>query len=263
VGNNGDFAIRTDDPGGVYGPKATGAWPPTPIPGTVDIITSSALDNAFGAVVGSLIRRGVAGWEALPIGSEDQILTVLAGLPTWDALSALIDVVFGNLQGSVLYRAGGSWMALPPGAAGQILASNGPAANPAWAPRTAEFPSGTVMLFQQTLAPTGWTKQITVNDYGLRVVSGAVAVTPGSAFSTVFAQSAVGNHTLTVPEIPAHHHDYAIPVAGPQKPNSGGTAPLDPSFVTASTTDTGGGTAHNHSVNLTLAYVDVIIASKD
>ena len=31
-----------------------------------------------------------------------------------------------------------------------------------------EFPSGTLMLFQQTSAPTGWTKETTQNDKSLR-----------------------------------------------------------------------------------------------
>jgi microcystin-dependent protein len=62
------------------------------------------------------------------------------------------------------------------------------------------------MLFQQSAAPTGWTKDVTLNDYGLRVVSGAVGNTPGSAFSTVFAQAATGSHVLDVTEIPSHSH---------------------------------------------------------
>jgi hypothetical protein len=203
VGNNGDFAIRTDSPGGFYGPKVAGAWPVTPIPGTVDTVTSTSLDNAFGATPGQIIRRGAAAWEALAIGAANQLLSVAAGLPEWATLSALMDTLFGTAQGSVMYRDAAAWDALPPGVANQVLASGGPGANPAWAARSAEFPSGTRMLFQQSAAPTGWTKDVTLNDYGLRVVSGAVGNTPGSAFSTVFAQAATGSHVLDVTEIPS------------------------------------------------------------
>jgi hypothetical protein len=52
--------------------------------------------------------------------------------------------------------------------------------------------AGTLMLFQQTAAPTGWTKQTTHNDKALRVVirnskHQAVAV----AFTTAFASQGV------------------------------------------------------------------------
>jgi hypothetical protein len=40
------------------------------------------------------------------------------------------------------------------------------------------FPSGTVMLFQQTTAPIFWTKQTTHNDKALRVVSGSAGPPP-------------------------------------------------------------------------------------
>ncbi len=180
VGNNGDYAIRTDAPGGIYGPKAAGAWPATPLPGTVDAVTSTTLDNTFGTTEGQLIYRGPAVWQALPIGTEDMLLTTLGGIPAWDALSSLMDVVFGAVQGSILYRDAGMWNDLPPGVANQVMTTNGPAANPSWTNRVAEFPSGTVMLFQQSAAPLGWTKQVALNDYGLRVVNGAVGSTAGS-----------------------------------------------------------------------------------
>ena len=39
------------------------------------------------------------------------------------------------------------------------------------------FPAGTLMLFQQTAAPTGWTKQTTHDNKALRVVSGVARIT--------------------------------------------------------------------------------------
>lgn len=266
LGLNGDFYIRLDTPYGIYGPKVAGAWPANPVPGTVDVVTSTSLDNAFGNTPGQVIRRGPTEWEALAIGAAGELLAVSAGLPEWAALSALMDLLFGVDQGSILYRNAASWDALPPGIAGQVLATGGPAADPAWAPRAAEFPSGTRMLFQQTAAPTGWTKDITVNDYGLRVVSGAAGVTPGAAFSTVFAQVATGGHVLTVAELAPHDHNVgggSIGVTGINGVQGGGTYTGGTSPIAIDILPTGSGDPHTHPVNLALAYVDVIIAEKD
>lgn len=262
VGNNGDFAIRTDNPGGIYGPKAGGAWPGTAIPGTVDIVTSMSLDNAFGNTPGELLRRGAGAWEALPVGTDGQILNVSAGLPGWVGVSALFDALFGSARGSIFIRGAAAWSALPPGTAGQVLQTGGAGADPSWAPKTPEFASGTVLLFYQAAAPTGWTKQVALDDYAVRVVAGAGGIShPGSTFSSVFAQTVTGNHTLTIPEIPAHDHQYLTP-NGTSTTGGGAFSVASPSAL-FNTGPTGGGGPHNHPISLTPAYVDVIIAAKD
>ena len=261
VGSNGDFAIRLDTPNGIYGPKALGAWPATPIPGTADVLTSASLDNTFGTTPGALITRGPAVWGTVPIGPANNLLVSSGGFPAWGGLSALLDTVFGGVQGSILIREAGAWNDLPPGVAGQVLATGGPGANPAWAPRTAEFAAGTRMVFHQTAAPTGWTKQTVLNDYGLRVVSGAAGTTAGAAFSTVFAQTAVSGHAITVPEMAIHDHLYLAPNGSTT--TGGGGFPAGGAPVVNTTTAAGGNQAHTHPVTLTLAYTDVIIAQKD
>jgi hypothetical protein len=266
VGNNGDFAIRTDTPYGIYGPKAAGAWPADPIPGTADVVTSASLDNAFGTAPGALLRRGATEWEAVAVGADTQILAVDAGMPEWASLNDLIDVIFGDVQGSILFRDAGAWALLPPGVADQVLATGGPGANPEWAPRTAEFSSGTRMTFQQTDAPTGWTKDVSINDFGLRVVSGPAGITPGTAFSTVFAQTVTGGHAITVPQMPSHDHPVTGGTLGGTGANGvqgGGTYSGATSPVTVDVGNTGSNEAHTHPITLTLSYVDVIIASKD
>ena len=55
---------------------------------------------------------------------------------------------------------------------------------------SSDFPAGTTMLFQQTTAPTGWTKQTTHNDKALRVVSGTASSGGTLAFTTVFGRTA-------------------------------------------------------------------------
>lgn len=83
---------------------------------------------------------------------------------------------------------------------------------------TPAFPSGTRMLFQQTAAPTGWTKETSHNDKTLRVVSGTVTTGGSNAFTSAFSNitpsgtvstsisGTVANHTLTIGQIPSHQH---------------------------------------------------------
>ena len=88
----------------------------------------------------------------------------------------------------------------------------------------AAFPSGTRMLFQQTAAPTGWTKDTTIDDKALRVVSGAVSSGGSVAFSTAFANRTVSGNVdnftatgtivgtaLDATQIPSHSHFIASP----------------------------------------------------
>jgi len=81
---------------------------------------------------------------------------------------------------------------------------------PAATAKVDAFPSGTVMLFAQTAAPTGWTKSTTHNDKALRVVSGSASSGGSVAFTTAFSSQAVsgtvGATTLTSSQIPAHTH---------------------------------------------------------
>lgn len=150
------------------------------------------------------------------------------------------------------------------------------------------FPAGTRMLFQQTAAPTGWTKDTGHNDKALRIVSGTAGTGGAVAFSVAFAAQTpagtVGNTTLTENQIPAHTHFLAasssdsggILTASNQieMDYSVGSSPdyLLKGVATAATIgksgSTGGGAAHNHTftgdeIDLEVAYVDVIIAQKD
>ena len=53
------------------------------------------------------------------------------------------------------------------------------------------FASGTKMLFQQTSAPTGWTKVTTHNNKALRVVSGTASSGGSNAFSNTLASRSI------------------------------------------------------------------------
>lgn len=145
----------------------------------------------------------------------------------------------------------------------------------------AYFPAGTALLFNQTSAPTGWTKSTTHNNKALRVVSGAVSSGGTVAFTTAFASQTpagsvsvsgtVGNTTLSTDQIPGHTHSYTY------SGGTGGALSGDPggsSTLGGTTGSTGGGQSHTHSfsgsgsftgtaIDLAVQYVDVIIATKD
>lgn len=127
------------------------------------------------------------------------------------------------------------------------------------------FAAGTLMLFQQTAAPTGWTKETTHNNKALRIVSGTAGSAGATAFTTVFGSGKVtGNHTLTTSEMPSHDHTQRHFSGGSGGPSSAGDANSSPTTSGEPTTATrGGGGSHNHTLSLDLQYVDVIIASKD
>jgi hypothetical protein len=168
---------------------------------------------------------------------------------------------------------------------------------------SAAFTAGTVMLFAQTAAPTGWTKSTAHNNKALRIVSGTASSGGSVAFTTAFASQSVsgtvsvtastgqtaapvsvGATTLTTPQITSHSH--TMPLAGtsgtayiapnPDFPNPGRTNP-------GNTGSTGGGASHTHpgsggqhshpvsapasfsgtAINLAVQYVDVILATKN
>jgi hypothetical protein len=122
-------------------------------------------------------------------------------------------------------------------------------------------PSGTAMLFQQTSAPTGWTKSTTHNDKALRIVSGAVGSGGATAFSAVMNGS-VGATTLTTSQIPSHNHTVNATVqAGIFTINRFLGGDSNQASVALTTNSAGGGGSHTHSMNV--AYVDVIIATKN
>jgi hypothetical protein len=157
------------------------------------------------------------------------------------------------------------------GTTGQVLTSNGAGALPTFQTPAggAAFPSGTRMSFQQTSAPTGWTKDTTaaINDSIIRLVTGSVTSGGSTAFSTWNAQTATGSTTLSISQIPSHDH--------PAESNQGGDANIAPlgtyqyitnvSFVNPGGNPRvkaqGGGGSHNHSLTQSLKYYDFIIAS--
>jgi hypothetical protein len=129
----------------------------------------------------------------------------------------------------------------------------------------ADFPPGTLMLFQQTASPSGWTKQTTHNDKTLRVVSGAASSGGTNPFSTVNNQTVtVNNTTITQSTMASHSHtSNATENAGTVQSGSGAFNTFEPGGATINSTGADGAHSHGITIAFAVAYVDLIIASKD
>lgn len=145
------------------------------------------------------------------------------------------------------------------------------------------FPAGTAMMFVQTAAPTGWTKSTTHDNKALRVVSGTASSGGSAAFTTAFGtpsvsgsvslSGTVGATTLTTTQMPSHNHGV-FPINNKGTNNRATTYFSNPTGTAGYTQSTGGGGSHDHSFSgsgslssatatINVAYVDVIIATKD
>ena len=104
------------------------------------------------------------------------------------------------------------------------------------------IPSGSVMLFYQSAAPTGWTKLTTNNNKALRVVSGTGGGTGGNnTFTSTFDSRSVvlpqHNHTANLSNQTANHtHEY-----------SGDTGNQSSNHTHGGNTTSNGSHAHNIS----------------
>jgi len=158
------------------------------------------------------------------------------------------------------------------------------------------FPAGTRTIFNQTTAPTGWTKDVSFDNAALRVVSGAASSGGTENFTDVFTQhtfssvpfgsAALGATTLAWPQIAPHGHIHSGPTATRRAATSvastPGTVPapaptvarLNPPTVTTSSLGASAGPAasHDHPIvftasgnltNMSVRYTDFIIASKN
>jgi len=147
------------------------------------------------------------------------------------------------------------------------------------------FASGTKMLFQQTAAPTGWTKiTSSVDNKALRLVSGtagsggnatftaafasytpagSVAATgnstasfsanattgnSGASTSSVSTGGTVNNHTLSNNQVPSHNHSFNVVNASGYGNTSGTWAPGRNGYNAGGVTvnSSGGGGSHSH-----------------
>lgn len=223
-----------------------------------------------------------AGSAAVTVKVSGQTgIAVPAGKTMWvynngtDVVDAITHLTSLTLASALAAGSGGTGVTAA-GTSGNLLTSNGST----WvsqAPAAQGFDSGTVMLFAQTAAPTGWTKDTSnYNNSGLRVVTGTASTGGSVDFTTAFASKSVtgtvtvtastgqtaapvsvGATTLTTPQIPSHNHPFGSAVSGEQDsttPNAGSYG-WSPSFVRRSSPNggfqtnvapQGGGGSHTH-----------------
>jgi hypothetical protein len=248
------------------------------------VLRGASGEFAAGAITGdSFSGNGVALTAINASNISSGTLSATRG-GTGSANLTADNVILGNGASAVKVVA--------PGTANNVLTSNGST----WISQAVSaggtvIPAGTVMIFGQTAAPTGFTKLTNLDNYALRVVSGNASTGGSVAFTTAFASQtpsgsvsissvsgSAGATTLSTPQIPSHAHN-TIAWEGPGAPtkkigfaqgteNTGNTTPSN---------NTGGGESHTHpfsfssgsgtfsgnAINLAVQYVDVIRATKD
>jgi hypothetical protein len=142
------------------------------------------------------------------------------------------------------------------------------------------IPSGTVSLFYQASAPTGWTQVTALNDFDLRVTSGAGGSTGGTtAYSSVFTNQtptislgglSVGATTLSTGQMPSHNHGVIFGTQGEGQGYAYGSN--DENRGSYGTQYAGGNGSHSHSISgsasssaitLNVRYANIIFCSKN
>ncbi len=111
-------------------------------------------------------------------------------------------LAFASETGTGLYRIGGSNVGIALSGTKYVdistTASNFVAPVQSNGVLCEAFASGTVMLFVQTSAPTGWTKGSTHDNKALRIVTGTAGTGGSTAFTSVFGARTIATGNLPV-----------------------------------------------------------------
>jgi hypothetical protein len=133
--------------------------------------------------------------------AERSVYTDGAGTAITPATASVLGVASGGTGAStltannvILGNGTSAVQLVAPGTSGNVLTSNGTT----WTSASL-FDSGTRMIFAQTTAPTGWTKDTTnYNQHALRVVTGTASTGGSVDFTTAFAsQTPTGTVSVT------------------------------------------------------------------
>ena len=226
----------------------------------------------------------IAGYNAAPppddgsSGANNQVSWTGIKTKLADPLKTAIESIDDNVASAI--------------SSAESTASSGDAANLAIVQANLYAPSGTVMMFRQTSAPTGWTKDTSnYNDHALRVTTGTPgAYVSGWGMSNIHQQASWGGsssspaaaahtHSLsgTALDGGAHTHTYVrYSTTIDNVPGGGGQDTIWKSTATDTTSTSGShshtlsgtalsngqSSAHSHTTDLRLKYVDVIFATK-
>jgi hypothetical protein len=206
--------------------------------------------------------------------AERSVYTDAAGTAITPATASVLDVVSGGTGASsltsnnvILGNGTSAVQFVAPGSSGNVLTSNGSTWTSAAA---AAFDAGTRMIFAQTTAPTGWTKDTTnYNNHALRVVTGSASTGGTVDFTAAFTSQTpsgtvtvsastgqitqggtisvtVGNTTLSSPQIPGHTHTLPGRYGYTRTNNSVSPGNNSQPPYTPNTGSTGGGGSHTH-----------------
>jgi hypothetical protein len=228
---------------------------------------------------GTNVVDAITHLSSLTLGSALPVLSGGTGAATLTANNVLlgngtsaVQFVSPSTNGNVLTANGSTWVSSTPAGGGTVI------------------PAGTVMIFGQTAAPTGFTKLTDQDNAALRVVSGTASTGGSQGFTTAFASQTptgsvsitsvtgtAGATTLSTGQMPSHTHTInGRNTAGGANENASGCG-CAIGGGTVTTNSTGGGGSHDHAfsfssgsgtfsgnaINLAVKYVDVIRATKD
>jgi hypothetical protein len=232
--------------------------------GGTGLTTFAAANNALYSTSSSALVAGT-----LPVAAGGTGVTTLTGIPyangtsaytvatTAQALTLIGTVPIANggtnstdtaTAGGVGYGTGTAHAYTAAGTAGQILTSAGASA-PTWAANPPAFPSGTVMLFVQTAAPTGWTKSVTHDNKALRIVSGTAGSGGSVAFTTAFASQSVTGSVAATAAATATNQATTAGGSVAATGSTTATGSVSGSFTASATTiSTAQMPAHTHTV---------------
>ena len=247
--------------------------------GSISVSGDLSYDNSTGVITYNDSASGVP--SAITVADESSDTTCFPLFAT-DTTGNLAPKTGSNLTfNSNTGALGATSFVKSGGTSSQFLKADGSVDSAAYS--TASIPSGSVMLFYHTSAPTGWTKITTHNNKALRVVSGSGGGSGGNnTFTTVFSNQSLsvsgtangntnsvnsgsvsisGNcsgtqyiytnttqNTLNIAQLAAHNHPYDRP-----RGTFGGLYGFVDSMNSGSsginsTSNTGSGSAHGHAV---------------
>lgn len=130
-----------------------------------------------------------------------------------------------------------------------------------------EFASGITQVFHQTSAPVGWTKVTTFNQAMMRVTTSSVSSGGSSNFNTILTNRSTNSVSLGTSQIGSHSHNYPAKEARNGNTDRNFTCAGSFSIVWANTSNNLNnpplGGSHNHSIDLSCRYTDVILATVD
>jgi hypothetical protein len=294
---SGNVTISTDSSGAALKITQTGTGPALRVQDSVDPDSTPFIITSSGLVGIGTISPG----EALTVDNNGKIELADSGVPLTVISATATESIFSAEGARDFVIKTNSNTRVTVDDAGDA-AFTGSVTAPTFYGAWANIPAGTVMLFVQTAAPTGWTKSTTHDNKALRVVSGAASSGGSVAFTTAFASQAVtgtvASYTLTTSDIPSHNHsasssssvsdpghahsytgvsgsnsynagtggNFSVPNAAGLTTGGSGTGISVSTSTSIGNTGGGGGHAHGFSapsINLAVQYVDVIIATKD